>query len=327
MRNNLATDEEKMINKSTNLKIISWNVNSIRARMPILELLLEKEQPDVLLLQETKCTDERFPKIPGYHRAVFGQKSYNGVAILSKKPLKDVECFDKDARCIKATLDDLCLMSVYIPCGEGGIEKYDYKRRFLLETINWVAQMREKHSKLVIGGDFNVAMTDADVEFPERFTGSVLCRPDVRGMMSNLMEIVSDNFWNEADTGEADVAQQASNGVSELFADVFADAQREQMAKKAPPILLTEKNPFTWWDYRTPYRGFRIDYIFSAGVRAEQKVLKEYRKMEIKEFREGKEEVVKPSDHAPILARVIESKSSNKSSGGFHGFGKLKDSF
>ena len=96
MQNNLATDEEKMRNISTNLKIISWNVNSIRARLPILELLLKKEQPDVLLLQETKCTNERFPKIPGYHKALFGQKSYNGVAILSKKPLKDIEYFEKD---------------------------------------------------------------------------------------------------------------------------------------------------------------------------------------------------------------------------------------
>ena len=318
MQNNLATDEEKMRNISTNLKIISWNVNSIRARLPILELLLKKEQPDVLLLQETKCTNERFPKIPGYHKALFGQKSYNGVAILSKKPLKDIEYFEKDARCIKAMLDDLCLMSVYIPCGEGGIEKYDYKRRFLLETINWVAQMREKHSKLVIGGDFNVAMTDADVEFPERFTGSVLCRPDVRTMMSKLMEIVSDNFWDESDADEVDMVEQPPNRISQIFADM----EKEKAVKKTP-LSPVEKNPFTWWDYRTPYRGLRIDYIFSAGVRAEQKILKEYRKMEIREFRDEKEEIVKPSDHAPILARVIEPKSF----GGFYGFGKFKEDF
>jgi exodeoxyribonuclease-3 len=180
------------------IKVVSWNVNSVRIRMPIVWKLIEEEDPDVILLQELKCLDIKFPKIEGYHCYVFGQKAYNGVAILSKKPLKDIERFGVEARGIKGVLGDLCIMCVYVPCGDGGIDKYDYKRRFLSETIEWIAAMRARYEKVVIGGDFNVAITDADVEYPEEYVGSVVCRPDVRSLMDKITELVSDVISEEA---------------------------------------------------------------------------------------------------------------------------------
>lgn len=323
MLNNLATDKEKTTimadmskihdtenNTISGMKVISWNINSVRARLPMLKMLIDKEQPDVILLQETKCTNERFPNIPGYHKALFGQKSYNGVAILSKKPLKEVESFGENARCIKAMYEDLCLMSIYIPCGEGGIEKYDYKRRFLTDAIGWIAEIREKYTKVIIGGDFNVAMTDADVEFPEKFTGSVLCRPDVRNMMSKLTEIVTDIQHNEYDK-EKNIKENKMTAIITKDADSESanqDNLAAEMQINRNQKALISKNSFTWWDYRTPNRGFRIDYIFSAGIKAEQKVLREYRRLELREFKDGKEEIIKPSDHAPIFARILEAK-------------------
>lgn len=286
------------------IKLISWNVNSVRMRMPILKRIIEQEKPELLLLQELKCTDSKFPPIDGYHSYVFGQKSYNGVAILSKYPLKEVERFGEEARGIKGVLDDICIMCVYVPCGGGGADKYDYKRRFLMETIEWIGKMRGKYDKVVIGGDFNVALTDADVEYPEEYTGSVLCRPDVRSLMEKVMELVTDVIHVQNESHEIDPTVRAR--VIDPGAEwrEYQTIPKWAVEKAMRSSDAQQKNPFTWWDYRSPNKGLRIDYVLSSGIRAEQKILGDYRRMGFMHCNEGKEELTKPSDHVPIVAIV-----------------------
>jgi exodeoxyribonuclease-3 len=252
------------------MRIVSWNINSLRKRQERLLTWLREAQPDVVCLQETKCTDEQFPadavQAGGYHAAFHGQKSYNGVAILSKTALGDVqpalcdEEEDPQARVIAATIAGVRVFSIYAPNGQAvGSAAYDYK----LKWYNRLRKCVERESKpgrpLVVCGDFNVAPADEDVHDPALWRGAIMCSEGERK------------------------AFQALCGAGLL------DTLR---------LHHQEPGLFSWWDYRMlafpKNRGLRIDAILASEPLAQLCTDAGIDR----DMRKGKE----PSDHAPIWA-------------------------
>jgi exodeoxyribonuclease-3 len=250
------------------MKIASWNINSLRKRQDCLFAWLESTQPDVVCLQETKCTDEQFPVLPlqsaGYHSAYHGEKSYNGVAILSKQKPQDVraslcdEVVDRQARVIAAKIDNLRLYSIYAPNGQAvGSPAYEYK-------LNWYMRLRdcllkEKNRKLIVCGDFNVAPEDIDVHDPVLWRGAIMCSDRERAAFRQL-----------CDVGLIDTLR----------------------------LHRQESGLFSWWDYRMlsfpKNRGLRIDAVLASKSLAEKCIAAGIDR----EMRKGKE----ASDHAPVWA-------------------------
>ena len=262
------------------MKIVSWNINSLRKREERLLSWLGATQPDIVCLQETKCTDEQFPELAlrgaGYHSAFHGQKSYNGVAILSRAVPQEVrpslcdEVEDAQARVIAATIGPVRVYSIYAPNGQAvGSPAYDYK-------LKWFARLRsclrnesvDQH--LAVCGDFNVAPKDEDVYDPELWRGAIMCSEGERAAFEQL--------------GEAGLI----------------DTLR---------IHHSEPGLFSWWDYRMlafpKNRGLRIDAILGSKALAERCTGAGIER----EMRKGKE----PSDHAPVWAEfsLPEEKTSN----------------
>ena len=246
-------------------RYVAWNVNSIRARLPIVEKFVEEFEPDVLMLQEIKCMKESFPysAFPGYNSIVYGQKSYNGVAVLVSKKYsvfeaEPIDTGPKDVRMLKVNTELGCFISVYVPNGAGSVEREEFKKSFLRKIATVVNECRG--DRLVIGGDFNVALTDEDVQFPTKDRlESVLCREDFRAEMRHMLEKCALN-------------------------DYLGEGR------------------YTWWDYREPYKGLRIDYVLSRGVPGLQSVIAKYRRMKLEIFdEESKLFLVGPSDHAPVV--------------------------
>lgn len=251
------------------LKIAGWNVNSLRVRLPQVIDWLEMASPDVLVLQETKVIDEQFPKeeleAAGYEIAFSGQKTYNGVAILSRKPMTDVSIgmpnYDDEAkRVIAATVDGVRILNLYVPNGASvDSEKYQYKLSWLAALQDYVASVLKQTDKLVILGDFNIAPKDEDVHDPEAWGGQVLVSDAERTALKRLQEL----------------------GLKDSFR-LFEQAEKS----------------FSWWDYRAAgfrrNRGLRIDLVLSSLAMADKctgsGIDKEPRKWE------------RPSDHAPIWA-------------------------
>jgi len=252
------------------VKIATWNVNSIRARLERALAWLEKQQPDVVCLQELKATDEAFPLEPlreaGYHCAVFGQKTYNGVAVLSRVEPESVErglsdeADDPQARLIAATIKGTHILSAYVPNGDVvGSEKYAYKLAWMERLRDHLERRFSPSDPLVLCGDFNVARDDKDVARPEEWGNSVLCHADAREALERIRE------WG--------------------FTDVF---------RKHHP----EGGIYSWWDYRAGafHRndGLRLDHIFATEPVANRCTAAEVDRDE----RKG----TKPSDHAPVIA-------------------------
>lgn len=252
------------------MRIATWNVNSVRARLERVLHWLDKARPDVVCLQELKATDADFPRdaitAAGYHAAVCGQKTWNGVAILSRTPPSAVESgfgdavADPQARFVVVTIDGVRIASAYIPNGdEVGSDKYAYKLAWLQRLQAWLSRQSASAPPLVLCGDFNIARDDLDVASPAEWTDTVLCHAEVR------------------------VHFQAILGHD--LVDVFR-----------------EKHPqgglYTWWDYRQlafPRNdGVRLDYILAAPALAARCTAAEVDRDE----RKGE----KPSDHAPVLA-------------------------
>ncbi|MEP6604363.1 MAG: exodeoxyribonuclease III [Spartobacteria bacterium] len=250
------------------MRIASWNINSLRKRQDRLFEWLERTKPDVVCLQETKCTDEQFPllalKAAGYHAAYHGEKSYNGVAILSKNEPTDVrtslgdEVVDPQTRVISAKIDNVRIYSIYVPNGQAvGSPAYEYK-------LNWYRRLRdciarEQDVDLVVCGDFNVAPEDVDIYDPDLWRGAIMCSDEERKAFRELCDVD------------------------------LTDTLR---------IHHQEVGLFTWWDYRMlsfpKNRGLRID-----GVLASKSLAQKCNAAGIdREMRKGKE----PSDHAPIWA-------------------------
>jgi exodeoxyribonuclease-3 len=252
------------------LKIVSWNINSLRKRQERFIAWLRETQPDVVCLQETKCTDEQFPdealRDIGYHAAFHGQKSYNGVAIISKQEPQQVRaalCDEEDdpqARVIAATIAGVRVFSVYAPNGQAvGSPAYEYKLKWY-ERLATCLRDHEKESRdLVVCGDYNVAPADEDVHDPLLWRGAIMC----------------------------------SDGEREAFSNLCAAGLVDTLR-----LHKREAGLFTWWDYRMlsfpKDKGLRIDAVLASDSMAARCTDAGIHR----DMRKGKE----PSDHAPIWA-------------------------
>jgi exodeoxyribonuclease III len=249
--------------------LATWNVNSLRVRMPHLTEWLADNPVDAIVLQETKLPDADFPApdllARGWSAVFSGQRTYNGVAILSREPATDVVAGipgfdDEQRRVLAASIGGMRVIDVYVPNGQTvGSEKFDYKLRWLAALREYVAAELSRHPHLVMLGDFNVAPEDRDVHDPKAWEGSVHVSPPERAALQALQG-----------TGLADCFR--------LF---------EQPEKT-----------FSWWDYRMmAFRrnaGLRIDLILASNALAQKcggcHIDKAPRKLE------------RPSDHAPVVA-------------------------
>lgn len=258
------------------MKIATWNVNSIRARLDRLLAWLERAQPDVVCLQELKVTDDAFPYEPirqaGYHASVFGQKTYNGVAVLSKAAPADVQrgipAFeDPQARLLMAQVDGIWIISAYVPNGDTvGSEKYHYKLNWLQRLQTYLEARFKPTDQLIVCGDFNVACDEQDVARPDAWADTVLFHQEVRAAMQRLLG------WGLVDL----VRQQHPEG-----------------------------GLYSWWDYRMlafpKNDGLRIDYILATQALAQRCTAAEIDRAE----RKGE----KPSDHAPVMTVLVDCRA------------------
>ncbi|HNU68340.1 MAG TPA: exodeoxyribonuclease III [Myxococcota bacterium] len=246
----------------------TWNVNSIRARREHLLDWLARERPDYLCLQELKAPDGEFPVVDveaaGYHVMAFGQKTYNGVAILSlNTPLsveKGMGDDDPQARLLTCQFPDMTVISAYFPNGsEPDSDKYQYKKEWLGRFTTWLGKRLESFGPTILCGDFNIAPTAQDVGNESEWEGSVIYNPQMRQAFSDLQAL----------------------GLVDVF-------------RSLNPLA----TDFSWWDYRmNAFRrnlGLRLDYIMAtanlAGAAVSARIDRAERAME------------KPSDHAPVIA-------------------------
>ena len=251
------------------MKLASWNVNSLKVRLPQLLDWLATCQPDVVCLQETKLEDANFPRLEiaaaGYVVAFSGQKTYNGVALLSRHRLDDVTIGnphfpDPQKRLIAATTNGIRVICAYVPNGQAvGSEKYAYKLSWLAALAKWLEEEIAAHPQLAIAGDFNIAPDDRDVHDPAAWAGQILCSEAERTAFQKLL----------------------AGGLQDSFR-LFEQPEKS----------------FSWWDYRMlgfqKNLGLRIDHILLsaplAGRCTAASIDREVRKRE------------RPSDHAPVLA-------------------------
>ena len=253
------------------MKVATWNVNSLNVRLPHLLDWLERSRPDVVCLQETKVEDPKFPaaalEAAGYASAFAGQKAYNGVAILSRAPLADVQLGipsleDDQKRVVSAAASDIRVVCAYVPNGQAvGTEKYEYKLKWLRAFADWLRRELAAHPKLVVLGDYNVAPEDRDVHDPKLWEGQVLCSEPERAAFRRLLEL----------------------GLKDGFR-LFDQPERS----------------FTWWDYRLNAfkrnMGLRIDHILISPALAA-----ECRSCAIDRTPRA---LARPSDHAPVIAEL-----------------------
>ena len=256
------------------MRIATWNVNSIKAHLGAVTSWLKERDPDVVCLQELKCVDEAFPRTEiedlGYNVAVHGQKTYNGVAILSKHPIDEAEPrlpgddADEHARYIEATIStkegSIRVASIYLPNGNPiATDKFKYKLGWMDRLTKHAAELLKLEEPLVLAGDFNVIPTALDAEFPEKWTGDALFQPETRAR------------WRT------------------LGALGFTDALR---------ATNDAKGLYTFWDYQAgafqKNNGIRIDHLLLSPQAADRLISvgidKKVRAAE------------KPSDHVPIYA-------------------------
>lgn len=250
-------------------RIASWNVNSLRVRLPHVQQWLEKEQPDILALQETKVTDENFPLEAftemGYSAAYNGQKTFNGVATVSKTEPEIIATAitgleDPQKRLLATRIRGITILNLYVPNGSAvGSDKYQYKLDWFGRLHPFVRKLLRVNGKMIILGDFNVAPEDRDVHDPAAWEGGVLVSEPERRELQTLLKIG--------------------------FSDCFR-------------LFEQEENSFTWWDYRAAAfrrnHGLRIDLILASKALQPHctgsRIDLEPRKLE------------RPSDHAPVIA-------------------------
>jgi len=251
------------------MKIATWNVNSMKVRLPHVLEWLSAHTPDVLVLQEIKQLTEMFPQdelaAAGYTSLANGQKTYNGVAVISKEEAQDPDLElpgldDPQRRVLAVTIGGVRVINVYVPNGsEVGSEKYEYKLGWLRMLRDYLAAQLEKYDNLVVLGDFNIAPADEDVYDPEKWGEAILCSPLERAALGELLDI----------------------GLTDVF-------RKFDQPEKS----------FSWWDYRAAMfrrnAGLRIDLILTSDPMTKccttSYIDREPRTWE------------RPSDHTPVVA-------------------------
>jgi exodeoxyribonuclease-3 len=253
------------------MKLATWNVNSLKVRLPHLKDWLSARQPDVLCLQETKIEDVNFPlaeiESAGYRALYAGQKTYNGVALLTREaatdPVMAIPGFeDAQKRVLAATVADTRVICLYVPNGQSvGSDKYYYKLDWLDALIAWLARELERHPRLAVLGDFNIAPEDRDVHDPAAWAGQVLVSDEERARFRALLDLG------------------------------FKDAFR---------LFDQPEGSYSWWDYRMgAFRrnlGLRIDHILLSPALAER--------CSACLIDTGPRKLERPSDHAPVIAQI-----------------------
>ncbi|EAR20210.1 exodeoxyribonuclease III [Nitrococcus mobilis] len=253
------------------MKLASWNVNSLKVRLPQVLEWLKTAQPDLLGLQETKVPDEHFPsealRAAGYEVVYSGQKTYNGVAVLSRWSITEMltelpTLADPQRRVLAVTAAGLRFINLYVPNGQAvGSDKYAYKLDWLAHLRGWLAEELERWPRSIVVGDFNIAPQDQDVHDPQQWHEQVLCSTPEREALQALLALG--------------------------FADSFRQFPQE------PGI-------FSWWDYRMNSfrrnRGLRIDLILSSAALT--------RTLTASYVDRGPRGWPRPSDHAPVVAEL-----------------------
>ncbi|MBC6439837.1 MAG: exodeoxyribonuclease III [Rhodospirillales bacterium] len=255
------------------MKIATWNVNSIKARLPNVLAWLNDAAPDVALLQELRTVEDGFPFLEieelGYNCAVVGQKTYNGVAVLSKHPL-DIETrvlpgndSDEQARYLEAVTNGVRVAAIYLPNGNPTPgEKFDYKLAWMDRLVDHAHTLLTYEEAVVLGGDYNVCPTDADVYDPEGWADDALCRPECRARFRKLL-------WF---------------GYTEAYRTLHPDTARA----------------WSFWDYKGGAwrhdHGVRIDHLLLSPHAADRLVA-----CDIDREPRGKE---KASDHTPVWCEL-----------------------
>jgi len=251
------------------VKIATWNVNSLKVRLPQVVNWIGAHKPDVLALQETKVTDENFPAVEinasGYEAAFSGQKTYNGVAMLTTTPVKDVDTnfpglVTEERRTIAATVNGVRIVNLYVVNGqEVGSEKYAYKLKWLDAVADYLHAQVEKWGDVIVVGDFNIAPEDRDVHDPEAWREQILCSTPEREALQKILKLG--------------------------FSDVFRKFEQDDKS-------------FSWWDYRAAaFRrnmGLRIDLVLATERLRDVCIRCDIDKSPRKNER--------PSDHAPVVA-------------------------
>ncbi|MDB9525918.1 exodeoxyribonuclease III [Oscillatoria sp. CS-180] len=261
------------------MQIATWNVNSIRTRLAHVTDWLSENPVDVLCLQETKVVDQDFPlesiKEAGYVANVSGQKSYNGVAILSRAPLEDVRAgftpvvggdnvgdLDDQKRVLTGVLDGVRIVNLYVPNGSSiGSDKYDYKLRWLGVLKTYLETLLAENESLLVCGDFNVALEDRDIHDPKGKETHIMASPQEREALQAVLAI----------------------GLKDAFRKFHEDGGH-----------------FSWWDYRAASfrrnRGWRIDHHYLSPLL--------YSRATNCTIDVAPREREKPSDHAPVIVEI-----------------------
>ena len=262
------------------MRIASWNVNSVRTRLDQVIAWLQQEQPDVLCLQETKVADDLFPHKAfeqiGYRCAISGQKAYNGVALISRLPLEDVQVgfsallpedqeateLSEQKRVISALVEGVRVLNLYVPNGSGlSSEKYPYKLAWLACLKRYLSVQEEQGDPLCMVGDFNIGLEDRDLPDPQRLTGTIMASEPER---SALRQALGDRL-----------------------SDVFR-------------VFEPGSGHWSWWDYRSGAwdrdLGWRIDHIYLS-----EELLECATGCVIHKQTRGNQQ---PSDHAPVLVNL-----------------------
>ena len=275
------------------MQVASWNVNSVRTRLNhVTNWLRDNPDVDVLCLQETKVVDTDFPKAPfedlNYRTYIYGQKAYNGVALISQAPLEDVRMgfgaildkatvgtLDDQKRVISGVLDGVRILNLYVPNGSSiGSEKYEYKLRWLSLLKQYLGKTLEETTKLNVCGDFNIALENKDIYTDEKRDKHIMSSPKERETLRDVLAVGR--------------SPQEREELTDVLTLGLADAFRK---------FIDEGGHFSWWDYRAAsFRrnmGWRIDHhyltpeLYQQATRCWIDI--------------GPRKLEKPSDHAPVI--------------------------